>query len=122
MNSVSLLGRTTREIELKGNETKFCSFSLAVNRRTKEKETDFINCKAFGKTAEALSQYVQKGNQIAVEGRIQTGSYDKDGTKVYTTDVIVSSFFFADGKKDKQEGQATTAEQAEAEKEQDLPW
>ena len=122
MNSVSLLGRTTREIELKGNDTKFCSFSLAVNRRTKEKETDFINCKAFGKTAEALSQYVQKGNQIAVEGRIQTGSYDKDGTKVYTTDVIVSNFFFADSKKDKQEGQATTAEQAEAEKEQDLPW
>lgn len=103
MNICSLLGRITKEIELKGNDTKFCSFTLAVNRRTKDKESDFITCKAFGKTAEAISKYCSKGQQIAVEGRIQTGSYEKDGKKVFTTDVIVDSFYFADSKKDKQE-------------------
>jgi single-strand DNA-binding protein len=126
MNSVTLLGRTTKEIELKGNDTKYCSFNLAVNRKTKEKETDFISCKAFGKTAEALSQYVQKGQQIAVEGRIQAGSYEKEGTKVYTTDVIVSGFYFTDGKKDKQEGQETiqevTTEQLQKEGVDELPF
>lgn len=111
MNRVSLLGRTVKEIELRGNNTKFCSFTLAVNRRTKKKETDFISCKAFGKTAEALSQYVQKGQQIAIDGRIQTGSYEKDGQKVYTTDVIADSFYFADGKKEKQgDAYETTSE------------
>jgi single-strand DNA-binding protein len=101
MNSVNLLGRTTKEIELKGNDNKYCSFTLAVSRRGKD-ESDFITCKAFGKTAEILSQYVTKGQLIAVEGRIQTGSYEKEGTKVYTTDVIVTSFYFTGKSKNEQ--------------------
>ncbi len=72
----------------------------AVNRQFKKDETDFINCVAFGKTAETISQYLTKGRQIAIVGNIRTGSYDaQDGTKRYTTDVAVESFEFIGGKK-----------------------
>ena len=100
MNNVNLIGRVTRDIELhNGQNSTVCKFSLAVNRRFKKDETDFINCVAFGKTAELISKYVTKGQQFAVSGRIQTGSYDKDGQRVYTTDVVVESFtFIASGK------------------------
>ena len=95
MNNVNLIGRVTRDIELhNGQNSTVCKFSLAVNRRFKKDETDFINCVAFGKTAETISQYVSKGQQFAVSGRLQTGSYDRDGQKVYTTDVIVESFTY----------------------------
>lgn len=100
MNKVILMGRVTKEIELKGTNTLYCNFTLAVNRRSKEKETDFISCKAFGKTAESISKFVQKGQQIAIEGRIQIGSYEKDGNKVYVTDIIIDTFYFADSKKE----------------------
>ena len=100
MNNVTLLGRITKELELKVyGETKVVNFSLAVNRKFKKNEADFIMCKAFNKTAEIMSQYLNKGSQIAVEGRIQTGSYEKEGKRVYTTDVIVGSFYFAEGSK-----------------------
>lgn len=104
MNNVSLLGRLTKECELSftantGNAV--CRFTLAVNRMKKE-ETDFINCVAFGKQGETIAQYVTKGKQLAVTGSIRTGSYDaKDGTKRYTTDIIVNGFtFIAEGKKE----------------------
>lgn len=93
------MGRITRDLELKGEpEKEFVKFTLAVNRRTKG-EADFINCVVFGKTARFMSQHMSKGRQIVLEGRIQTGSYEKDGNKVYTTDVIVESFNFADSNK-----------------------
>lgn len=100
MNKVILIGRLTRDPELRfapntGNAV--VRFTLAVNRRKqkdKEQEADFINCVAFGKTAETIAQYLLKGNQIAVEGNIRTGSYDKDGIKRYTTDVIIERFNF----------------------------
>ena len=98
MNKVILLGRLTRDPELRfaaGTGNAVSRFSIAVNRPFKKDEADFINCVAFGKTAETISQYLTKGRQIAITGSIRTGSYDaQDGTKRYTTDVIVENFEF----------------------------
>lgn len=101
MNKVILIGRLTKDTELSQvgsagtSMTKFC---LAVTRPFKKDETDFINCIAFGKTAENIDRFFAKGSPIAVTGRIQTGSYEaNDGTKRYTTDVIVESFEFIAG-------------------------
>ena len=102
MNKVVLIGRLTRDPELRfaaGSGTAVSRFTVAVNRQFKRDETDFINCVAFGKTAETISQYLSKGRQIALTGSIRTGSYDaQDGTKRYTTDVVVDSFEFIDSK------------------------
>lgn len=104
MNTVQLLGRFTRENEFKelGSTSVFRN-NIAVQRNFKnkdgERESDFINVVAFGKTAELLNQYFGKGQQVAVQGRIQTGSYEKeDGTRVYTTDVVVDQFDFVGSK------------------------
>lgn len=98
MNKAILIGRLTKDPELKfaaGSGKAVCRFTMAVNRPFKKDETDFINCVAFGKTAETITQYLLKGNQLAVSGSIRTGSYDaQDGTKRYTTDVAVESFEF----------------------------
>lgn len=98
MNKVVLVGRLTKDPDLKfaaGSGTAVGKFTVAVNRQFKKDETDFINCVAFGKTAETIAQYLTKGRQIAVTGSIRTGSYEsQDGTKRYTTDVAVESFEF----------------------------
>ncbi|MGL5152100.1 MAG: single-stranded DNA-binding protein [Clostridium sp.] len=98
MNKVILIGRLTKDPELRfaaGSGNAVCRLTMAVNRPFKKDETDFINCVAFGKTAETISQYLAKGSQLAVSGSIRTGSYDaQDGTKRYTTDVAVDSFEF----------------------------
>ena len=97
MNKVVLVGRLTKDPELKfapETGTATCRFTVAVNR-FKKGEADFINCVAWNKTAETIAQYLTKGRQIAVSGSIRTGSYDaQDGTKRYTTDVAVESFEF----------------------------
>ncbi len=82
-----------------------CRFRLAVTRPFKKDETDFINCIAFNKRAETIAQYLTKGRQLAVTGSIRTGSYDaKDGTKRYTTDIVVDSFeFIGQGKQEQKE-------------------
>lgn len=105
MNKVILIGRLTRDPEFSyfGSDNKACaSFTLAVDRRIKkegEQNADFVSCVAFGKTAEFLEKYVRKGTKLVVEGRIQTGSYtNKDGNKVYTTDVLVDTTEFAESK------------------------
>lgn len=105
MNRVILMGRLTRDVEVRvaGNgETRVANFSLAVDRRWKrdgESNADFPNCIAFNKTAEFLEKYGKKGTKFVVEGRLQTGSYEKqDGTKVYTTDVVVDNVEFAESK------------------------
>ena len=105
MNKVILMGRLTKDVELRvssNGETKVANFSLAVDRRWKrdgEQGADFPNCIAFNKTAEFLEKYGRKGTKFIVEGRLQTGSYEKqDGTKVYTTDVIVDNVEFAESK------------------------
>lgn len=107
MNKVILMGRLTRDPEVRysqGNEsTAIARYSLAVNRRFGGKEgnqeADFINIVAFGKAGEFAEKYFKKGMQVAIVGRIQTGSYtDKDGVKRYTTDVIVEEQQFAESK------------------------
>ena len=98
MNKVVLIGRTTKSPELRyapGTGTAVCRFTLAVNRPYKKDETDFINCVAFGKIAETIAQYVLKGRQVAITGRIRTGSYENNaGNKIYTTDVVLDGFEF----------------------------
>ena len=95
MNQVILTGRLVKDIELRytPSQVAVARFSIAIDRgKDKDgnsKGADFPNIIAFGKTAEFLEKYVGKGNRISVIGHIQTGSYDKDGTKVYTTDIIV---------------------------------
>ena len=100
MNKVMLTGRLVRDPELKEHgENKVTKFSLAVTRQFKRDEADFINCVAFGKTAETMAQYLLKGSQIGVTGNIRTGSYDaQDGSKRFTTDVVVENFEFLGGK------------------------
>lgn len=113
MNKVVLIGRLTKDPELRfaaGSGTAVSRFTVAVNRQFKRDETDFINCVAFGKTAETISQYFTKGRQIAVSGSIRTGSYDaQDGTKRYTTDVIVETFDFIGDSGNKDNGGSNDA-------------
>lgn len=106
MNKVILMGRLTRDPDIKytqvDNAMCVAKFSLAVDRKFKregEPIADFINCVAFGKTAEVLEKYCRQGTKLVVEGRIQTGSYtNKDGQKVYTTDIAVENIEFAESK------------------------
>ena len=97
MNKVVLIGNLTKDVDLSftaGSGMAVGRFTVAV-ARMKKGESDFPNCVSFGKTAETIAQYFFKGSKIAIEGHIQTGSYDaKDGTKRYTTDVIVDRFEF----------------------------
>lgn len=108
MNKVMLIGRTVKDVEstTTTSGTVIAKFCLAVNRQFKKDETDFINCVAFGKTAEVLGQYASKGKQLGITGRIQTGSYDaQDGTKRYTTDIIIENFEFLGGAGQQQQQQ-----------------
>lgn len=98
MNRVVLLGRLTRDPDFRPNEVNAnmssCRFNLAVDRpyvkdRENQQTADFIGCVCFGRTADFINKYFHKGDPIVVEGRIQTGSYEKNGQKVYTTDVVV---------------------------------
>lgn len=107
MNKVILMGRLTKDPDIRytQGEEPMCvaNYTLAVDRRFKKDETDFITCKAFGKTGEFAEKYLSMGTKIAVVGRIQTGSYtNKEGKTVYTTDVIVEEHEFAESKKDGQ--------------------
>lgn len=107
MNKVIFMGRLTRnpEIRYANNENNTCiaNYTLAVDRRFKrqgdEQTADFIRCVAMGKGGEFAEKYLRQGTKIVVEGRIQTGSYtNKDGNKIYTTDVVVESQEFAESK------------------------
>ena len=97
MNKVQLIGRTTKDIECRytsKTQKAVANFTLAVNRMRKDDGADFISCIAWGKTAELMEKFVKKGNLVGISGRIQTGSYEKDGHKFYTTDVIVEEMEF----------------------------
>lgn len=105
MNKAILIGRLTKDPELRTIPTgrNVCQFSVAVSRNftnaNGEREADFINCVVWDKQAENLVKYQKKGNQIAVEGRIQTRNYDdKDGKKVYVTEILASNISFLDSK------------------------
>ena len=104
MNKVILMGRLTRDPEVRYSQGEsamaIARFSLAVDRRFKrqgEADADFINCVSFGKTAEFAERYLKQGTKVVACGRIQTGSYtNKEGQRVYTTDVIVEEVEFAE--------------------------
>lgn len=103
MNKVMLIGRIVRDPEIRAaGSSTVAKYTLAVDRKFKkdgEPTADFINCVAWGKLADFAEKYLHQGTKIAVEGRIQTGSYtNKDGNKVYTTDVIVESTEFCESK------------------------
>uniref|UniRef100_UPI004056A688 single-stranded DNA-binding protein n=1 Tax=Acetatifactor sp. TaxID=1872090 RepID=UPI004056A688 len=109
MNKVILMGRLTRDPEVRysqgENPLAIARYTLAVDRRQArnnggdEQTADFINCVAFGRTGEFAERYLRKGTKIAVTGRIQTGSYtNKDGVRVYTTEVVVEDHEFAESK------------------------
>lgn len=118
MNKVILTGRLTRDPEIRytqgDNASCIARFSLAVDRRFKrdgDQTTDFINCVAFGKTGEFIEKYAHQGTKLVVDGRIQTGSYtNKDGNKVYTTDVVVENCEFAESKSSQNNNQASRPE------------
>lgn len=104
MNRWTGIGRITRDPDIRqSGETKVARYTLAVDRRSKQEGADFIPCVAFGKSADFVEKYLQKGMKIAVEGRIQTGSYEKNGQKVYTTDIIVDSHEFVESRTERQE-------------------
>lgn len=106
MNKVILMGRLTRDPEVRysagENSTAVARYTLAVDRRFRrdgEATADFINCVAFGRSAEFAEKYFHQGIRIVISGRIQTGSYtNRDGVKVYTTDVVVEEQEFAESK------------------------
>ncbi len=109
LNKVILMGRFTRDPELRSTPQGIstCSFSIAVDRNFvrpgEERKADFINCVAWRQTAEFISKYFKKGNMVALEGSIQTRSWDdQDGKKRYATDVVVSQVYFAESKRDSQ--------------------
>ena len=114
MNKVELIGRLTKDPEVRytqTNNTAVASFSLAVNRRFvkegEERQADFINIVVWGKTAEFCSNYFRKGMQIALVGRIQTRNWEDDqGQKHYVTEVVAEEVFFADSKREQQEPQS----------------
>lgn len=125
INRVILVGRITKDPELRKtqNGTSVVSFTLACNRRNKQEgqpEADFINCQAWGKTAEVICQYVFKGHLLGLEGRIQTRSYDdKDGKRVYVTEVVANSVQLLESKKSSTE-QAVDYTQSDNALESDL--
>lgn len=104
MNLVVLMGRLTRDVEVKQNgDSVIARFGVAVSREFKNKDgnydADFLNCVAFGKTADFVSKYFHKGSKILITGRLQTGSYtNREGQKVYTTDIIVDKANFVENK------------------------
>lgn len=127
MNKVILVGRLTKDPEIRATEnTTIAMYSLAVDRKFKrdgEPTADFITCKAFGRCGEFAEKYLHKGTKIAVVGRIQTGSYtNKDGNKVYTTDVIVDEHEFVESKANNQEETKTENTDFSDMPEADLPF
>lgn len=132
MNKVILIGRLTKDVDFRkgGNDKVSARFNLAVNRRFKnangDTEADFPSCVAFGKTAEFINNYFKKGSAIAITGRIQTGSYEKDGAKVYTTDVFVDEAEFVESKgnggSDNAKADTKAPETSASEEDDDLPF
>lgn len=107
MNKVILIGRLTKDPEVRysqgENAMAIARYGIAVDRRYAkdgDPSADFINCVAFGKQGEFVEKYLKKGMKIAVSGRIQTGSYEKDGVKHYTTDIVVEEHEFCESKKE----------------------
>ena len=129
MNKVIIIGNLIRDVELKAmpNGTEVCNFTIAVRRNFQNSngdyESDFINCVSYKKTAEIISRYTKKGDKLAVEGRINTRNYEKDGHKIYITEIIVENIQFLtpkqkEVKKDEFEEEANKVKNTD----NDLPW
>lgn len=103
MNNVCLIGRITKDLELRETQEgkKVCKFTLAINRD--EEHTDFINCMVWNQQAENLCKYQKKGSLISVVGSIRTGSYEKDGKTTYTFEVLANQIHYLESKKETQE-------------------
>ena len=129
MNQVVLIGRTTKEVELRyipQTEKAVANFTMAVDRQTKDKQADFIRVVCFEKTAELCEKHLGKGKLVAVSGSIRTGSYDdKDGKKVYTTEVYANRVQFLEWK-DKDETEVKKnyngVEGFQAVDDDEMPW
>lgn len=132
MNKVELIGRLTKDPEIKytngDTQIAVCKFSLAVDRISKDKEgnkiTDFINCKAIGNRAETIGKFVSKGDRFAITGSWQTGSYKKeDGSTIYTNECLVETMDFIETKKEKEEKELSNYDSYnESDFENDLPF
>ena len=118
MNKVVLMGRLTRDPEVRyttgEKPTAIARYTLAVDRRFKkegQQNADFITCVAFGRDGEFAEKYLKQGTKVCISGRIQTGSYtNRDGHKVYTTDIVVEEHDFAESKKNGTDGESKKAE------------
>ena len=124
MNKIILKGRLVRDPELKtgASGVEFCKFTVAVDRRgSKNKETDFIDCTAFGNTGVAISKYMTKGREILVEGRMESSKSEKDGQKRTFWGVTVESFWFCGGRSDAG-APAPSAEPQPVEPPEELPF
>ena len=127
INNVSLVGRLTKDPELRYTQTgvAVARFTLAVNRafsnQQGEKDADFITCVAWRKTAESLANFMRKGSQVGVTGRIQTGSYDdKDGKRVYTTEVVANEIAFLEPKSEQPQQQYQQPQQPQQQYQQPM--
>ena len=108
LNNVVLIGRIVNDLEIKktGSGKSVLKFRVAVNRKFNKDEADFINCIAWDKTADFMSNYLNKGSLVSIEGRIETGNYkDKDGKTIYTTDVVVDRLQALESRKQREEYQ-----------------
>ena len=135
LNQVTLIGNLTRDPELKAmpNGNMVCNFSMATNRVWKDKagqkqeEVEYSNVTAYGKQGEVIAQYVKKGHNFLVQGRLKTRSWDKDGEKRYATDIILESFAFGNNKANTQDApqkpaQATTETTESIEHPENIPF
>jgi len=113
MNKWCGTGRLTKDPDIRAtSDTNVARFTIACDRRFKKdgENADFISCVGFGKTAEFIEKYVRKGTKLEIVGRIQTGSYEKDGREIYTTDVVVEEANFAESKKASEERKSAETE------------
>ena len=118
MNKVQLIGRVTKDLELRSTQsgTHVVNFTLAVDRKKRDDGADFISCVAYGKVADVLQRYVRKGHRLGLAGHIQTGSYEGRNGKVYTTEVIAEDFDFLEPKS------ASQDDFTQVESDEDLPF
>lgn len=125
MNKVGLVGRITKDPNISYTKESTCvaRFTMAINRRFKKDEADFISCVAFGKQGEFMEKYAKKGMKFEVTGRLQSGSYkNKDGQTVYTTDVVIDEIEFGESKGEKKDTEPADFVNIPDEIEKELPF
>ena len=125
MNIVTLLGRIGKEPEVRYSQQgmAICNISLATSEKIKgEDKTQWHRLVAFDKTAELIGKYVNKGDQLGIEGKISYGSYEKDGTPIYTTDIIVNRIHFVGGKKQEEKQEQPRQQSQQPILDDDIPF